>query len=64
MTAKTTIPFLSKPTAPPSRNKILNRSKHATKEADSPVQRLRGRIKLDNPEQIHQIIFDPSLLPV
>jgi len=64
MTVKTTIPVLSKSTAHSPRNNTRDQSRHATSEEDSPVQRLRGRIKLENPEQIHQIIFDPSLEPI
>jgi hypothetical protein len=29
----------------------------------SPVQRMRGKISLSDPEMIHRIIFDPSLEP-
>lgn len=35
-----------------------------TPEGISPVQRMLGKIKLNDPEQIHRIIFDPSLEPV
>jgi len=35
-----------------------------TQEGRSPVQRMLGKIKLNDPEQIHRIIFDPSLEPV
>ena len=64
MTVKTTIPVLSKSTAHSPQNNSRDRSKHTTSEEDSPVQRLRGRIQLDDPEQIHQIIFDMSLEPI
>jgi len=64
MTVKTTIPVLSKATAHSPQNNSRDRSKHTTSEEDSPVQRLRGRIKLYDPEQIHQIIFDMSLEPI
>ncbi len=64
MTVETIIPVLSESTSHSPGNNIRDRSRHTSQEKDSQIQRLRGRIKLDDTVQIHQIIYDSSLEPV
>jgi uncharacterized protein with HEPN domain len=63
MSAKVKVPDTVK-----TRGEASQHQSHSVSDTDSDVprssiQRMRGKIILKNPEQIHRIIFDPSLEP-
>jgi hypothetical protein len=64
MSAKIKVPFMPKQPPAVTERKLQKISGTKTHGGISPVQRMLGKIKLNDPEQIHQIIFDPSLEPV
>ena len=63
MSTKMKVPFMPKQPLAATERKLRKISGTKTQGGISPVQRMPGKIKLNDPEQIHQIIFDPSLEP-
>jgi len=64
MSTKIKVPFMPKQPPAATERKVQKIPGTKTQEGRSPVQRMLGKIKLNDPEQIHRIIFDPSLEPV
>jgi hypothetical protein len=64
MSTKMKVPFIPKQPLAAAERKVRKITGKKTHEGASPVQRMLGKIKLEDPGQIHHIIFDPSLEPV
>ena len=63
MSAKVKLPDTVKTPDEASRHQDRSVSDTDSDVPRSSIQRMRGKIILKNPEQVHRIIFDPSLEP-
>jgi hypothetical protein len=61
MSAKVKVPDTVKTPMAASRHKGRGASDADADVSRSSIQRMRGKITIKNPEQVHRIIFDPSL---
>ena len=63
MSANVKVPGTIKTPMAASRHKGREASDTDAGVTRSSIHRMRGKITLKNPEQVHRIIFDPSLEP-